>query len=111
MDQCGEQEVPIISYFQSESSRKSKSLSRLYSRSSAPRHEVSFVDTVPREEEPRVGIKHIGMRQGNVAVKVEAYNDRDVRALEGTGVLTAEVAQPPTASYLSWYHHTARCRT
>ena len=44
-------------------------------------------------EELYVKIKHIGMRQGNLVVKVETFNDRDVKVLEGT----AEVAQPPTA--------------
>ena len=44
-------------------------------------------------EELHVKIKHIGMRRGNMVVKVETYNDRDVKVLEGT----AEVAQPPTA--------------
>ena len=44
-------------------------------------------------EELHVKIKHIGMRQGNMVVKVETYNDRDVKVLEGT----AEVAQPPTS--------------
>ena len=39
-----------------------------------------------------VKIKHIGMRKGNLVVKVETFNDRDVKVLEGT----AEVAQPPT---------------
>ncbi|KAF9648674.1 fatty acid synthase [Thelephora ganbajun] len=56
-------------------------------------YEVSFVDMVLPEEELHVKIKHIGMRQGNMVVKVETYNDRDVKVLEGT----AEVAQPPTA--------------
>ena len=44
-------------------------------------------------EELHVKIKHIGMRRGNMVVKVETYNDRDAKVLEGT----AEVAQPPTA--------------
>lgn len=44
-------------------------------------------------EELHVKIKHVGMRRGNMVVKVETYNDRDVKVLEGT----AEVAQPPTA--------------
>ena len=47
---------------------------------------------LPGEELP-VKIKHIGMRQGNPVVKVETYNDRDAKVLEGT----SEVAQPPTA--------------
>jgi len=45
-------------------------------------------------EELHVKIKHIGMRQGNMVVKVETNNDRDVEVLEGT----AEAAQPPTSS-------------
>jgi fatty acid synthase subunit alpha len=44
-------------------------------------------------EELKVKIKHIGMRQGNYVVKVETFNDRDEKVIEGT----AEVAQPPTA--------------
>ena len=44
-------------------------------------------------EELHVKIKHIGMRRGNMVVKVETYNNRDAKVLEGT----AEVAQPPTA--------------
>ena len=45
-------------------------------------------------EELHVKIKHIGMHQGNMVVKVETNNDRDVEVLEGT----AEAAQPPTSS-------------
>ncbi|KAF9644881.1 hypothetical protein BDM02DRAFT_3131492 [Thelephora ganbajun] len=33
-------------------------------------------------EELHVNIKHIGMRQGHMVVKVETYNDRDVKILE-----------------------------
>ena len=43
-------------------------------------------------EELHVKIKHIGMRQGNMVVKVETYNDCDMKVLEGT----AKVTQPPT---------------
>ena len=32
------------------------------------------------------------MRKGNLVVKVETFNDRDIKVLEGT----AEVVQPPT---------------
>jgi fatty acid synthase subunit alpha len=76
-----------------ELSRKLKAFFDLSSRSSVSRYEVSFIDIVLPGEELHVKIKHTGMRQGNVAVKVETYNDREVKVLEGT----AEVAQPPTA--------------
>jgi hypothetical protein len=57
------------------------------------RYEVSFVDIVLPVEELRVGIKHIGIRQGNFVVKVETFNSRDQKVIEGT----AEIAQPTTA--------------
>lgn len=44
-------------------------------------------------EELQVKIKHIGMRQGNFVLKIETFNDRDQKVIEGT----AEVAQPSTA--------------
>jgi fatty acid synthase subunit alpha, fungi type/fatty acid synthase subunit beta, fungi type len=41
----------------------------------------------------QVKLKHIGMRDGNLVVKVETSNERGERVLEGS----AEVAQPTTA--------------
>ncbi|KAF9643911.1 hypothetical protein BDM02DRAFT_3132104 [Thelephora ganbajun] len=51
-------------------------------------YEVSFVDMVLPEEELHVKIKHIGMCQGNMVIKVETYNDRDMKVLEGTAEVT-----------------------
>ncbi|KAF9641920.1 hypothetical protein BDM02DRAFT_3194263 [Thelephora ganbajun] len=56
-------------------------------------YEVSFVGMVLPREELHIKIKCIGARQGNMVVKVETYNDRDVKVPEGT----VKVAQPPTA--------------
>ena len=43
-------------------------------------------------DELNVKIKHIGMCKGNLVVKMETFNNCNIKVLEGT----AEVAQPPT---------------
>lgn len=43
-------------------------------------------------EELKVKIKHVGMRDGNIVVKVETFNSNGEKVLEGS----AEVAQPTT---------------
>ena len=57
-----------------------------------PRYEVSLIDMVLPGDELIVKIKHIGTRKGNLVVKVETFNNRDVKVLKGM----AEVVQPPT---------------
>ncbi|EGN98830.1 hypothetical protein SERLA73DRAFT_168429 [Serpula lacrymans var. lacrymans S7.3] len=55
-------------------------------------YDVTFVGMVLPGDELRVKIRHIGMRDGNMVVKVETINQRDEKVLEGS----AEVAQPAT---------------
>lgn len=55
-------------------------------------YDVAFVGMVLPGDELKVKIRHIGMRDGNMVVKVETFNQREEKVLEGT----AEVAQPPT---------------
>ncbi|KZT01368.1 fatty acid synthase [Laetiporus sulphureus 93-53] len=55
-------------------------------------YDVTFVGMVLPEDELNVKIKHIGMRDGNMVVKVETSNAKGEKVLEGT----AEVAQPAT---------------
>ncbi|KAG8213088.1 hypothetical protein J3R82DRAFT_11484 [Butyriboletus roseoflavus] len=55
-------------------------------------YDVSFVGMVLPGDELTVKIRHIGMRDGNMVVKVETFSQRDERVLEGT----AEVAQATT---------------
>jgi fatty acid synthase subunit alpha len=53
---------------------------------------VNFVGMVLPGDELTVNIRHIGMRDGNLAVKVETVNQRGEKVLEGS----AEVVQPTT---------------
>ncbi|KAF8843701.1 hypothetical protein BDN67DRAFT_963867 [Paxillus ammoniavirescens] len=55
-------------------------------------YHVSFVGMVLPGDELTAKIHHIGMRDGNMVVKVETSNQRDEKVLEGT----AEVAQATT---------------
>ncbi|KAL4066936.1 hypothetical protein J3A83DRAFT_4165578 [Scleroderma citrinum] len=55
-------------------------------------YDVAFVGMVLPGDELTVKIRHIGMRDGNMVVKVETFNERDEKVIEGT----AEVAQPTT---------------
>ncbi|CAE6493369.1 unnamed protein product, partial [Rhizoctonia solani] len=56
-------------------------------------YDVSFVGMVLPGDELTVKLTHYGMRDGNLAIKVETSNQRGERVLSGT----AEVAQVPTA--------------
>ncbi|CUA68512.1 fatty acid synthase subunit beta, fungi type [Rhizoctonia solani] len=56
-------------------------------------YDVSFVGMVLPGDELTVKLTHYGMRDGNLAIKVETSNQRGERVLSGT----AEVAQAPTA--------------
>jgi fatty acid synthase subunit alpha len=51
---------------------------------------VAFVGMVLPGDELTVNIRHVGMRNGNMAVKIETVNQRGEKVLEGS----AEVAQP-----------------
>jgi len=55
-------------------------------------YSVNFVGMVIPGDELTVKIKHIGMREGVLVLKVETINQRGEKVLEGT----AEVAQPTT---------------
>ncbi|KAG1725865.1 MaoC like domain-containing protein, partial [Suillus occidentalis] len=55
-------------------------------------YDVSFVGMILPGDELKVNIRHIGMRDGNMVVKVETSNQREEKVLEGT----AEVAQATT---------------
>ncbi|KII85134.1 hypothetical protein PLICRDRAFT_45274 [Plicaturopsis crispa FD-325 SS-3] len=55
-------------------------------------YDVSFVGMVLPGDELSVKIRHIGMRDGNLAVKIETFNDRGDKVLDGS----AEVAQATT---------------
>ncbi|KAE9399788.1 fatty acid synthase [Gymnopus androsaceus JB14] len=56
-------------------------------------YDVSFVGMVLPGEELTVNIRHVGMRDGNIVVKVETVNSSGEKVLEGS----AEVSQPTTA--------------
>ncbi|KAF8525925.1 hypothetical protein BU17DRAFT_74311 [Hysterangium stoloniferum] len=56
-------------------------------------YDVSFVGMVLPGDRLEVKLKHIGMRDGNLVVKVETLNEEGQKVVEGT----AEVAQPTTA--------------
>jgi fatty acid synthase subunit beta len=56
------------------------------------RHNVTFVGMVLPGDQLNVKIRHIGMRDGNMAVKIETFNERGEKVLDGS----AEVAQPTT---------------
>lgn len=53
---------------------------------------MAFVGMVLPQEELKVKVKHVGMRDGNIVVRVETINSQGEKVLEGT----AEVAQPKT---------------
>ncbi|EIN09976.1 fatty acid synthase [Punctularia strigosozonata HHB-11173 SS5] len=55
-------------------------------------YEVAFVGMVLPGDELNVKLRHIGMRKGNMAIKVETFNQRGDKVLDGS----AEVAQPTT---------------
>ncbi|KAH7884386.1 hypothetical protein F5I97DRAFT_1968464 [Phlebopus sp. FC_14] len=55
-------------------------------------YDVAFVGMVLPGDDLHVKIRHIGMRDGNMVVKVETLNQRDEKVLEGT----AEIAQATT---------------
>ncbi|KAG2076495.1 hypothetical protein BDR04DRAFT_694370 [Suillus decipiens] len=55
-------------------------------------YDVSFVGMILPGDELKVNIRHVGMRDGNMVVKVETLNQREEKVLEGT----AEVAQATT---------------
>ncbi|KAG1835332.1 acyl transferase domain-containing protein [Suillus subalutaceus] len=55
-------------------------------------YDVSFVGMILPGDELKVNIRHVGMRDGNMVVKVEMLNQREENILEGT----AEVAQATT---------------
>ncbi|CAL1716945.1 unnamed protein product [Somion occarium] len=55
-------------------------------------YDVSFVGMVLPGDELKVIIKHTGMRDGNLVLKVTTQNERGEKVIEGT----AEVAQPAT---------------
>ncbi|KAI0685962.1 fatty acid synthase [Cytidiella melzeri] len=54
--------------------------------------DVAFVGMVLPGDELKVNVKHVGMRDGNIVVNVNAVNQRGEKVIEGT----AEVAQPTT---------------
>ncbi|KZT67951.1 hypothetical protein DAEQUDRAFT_367722 [Daedalea quercina L-15889] len=55
-------------------------------------YDVAFVGMVLPRDELQVKVKHVGMRDGNIVVRVETTNSQGEKVLEGT----AEVAQPKT---------------
>jgi fatty acid synthase subunit alpha, fungi type len=58
----------------------------------ATRYNVTFVGMVLPGDQLDVKIRHIGMHDGNMAVKIETFNERGDKVLDGS----AEVAQPTT---------------
>lgn len=56
------------------------------------RYDVTFVGMVLPGDQLNVKIRHIGMRDGNMVVKIETFNERGEKVLDGS----AEVAQPTT---------------
>lgn len=56
-------------------------------------YDVSFVGMVLPGDRLSVNIRHVGMRDGNIVVKVETVNALGKKVLEGS----AEVSQPTTA--------------
>ncbi|KAG6910835.1 hypothetical protein DXG01_007150 [Tephrocybe rancida] len=55
-------------------------------------YNVSFVGMVIPNDELTVKVRHTGMRDGNIVVKVETFNSRGEKVLDGS----AEVKQPNT---------------
>ncbi|KAF8753393.1 fatty acid synthase [Rhizoctonia solani] len=70
----------------------SKTLLHKASQERVLQYDVSFVGMVLPGDELAVKLTHYGMRDGNLAIKVETSNQRGQRVLSGT----AEVAQVPT---------------
>ena len=56
-------------------------------------YDVAFVGMVLPGDEIQVKLKHVAMKDGKKVVKVEAFNHRGEKVIDGT----AEVRQPPTA--------------
>ncbi|OCF76033.1 fatty acid synthase subunit beta [Kwoniella mangroviensis CBS 8886] len=56
-------------------------------------YEVGFVGMVLPGDEIQIKLTHIAMRDGKKVVKVEAFNQRGEKVIDGT----SEVLQPPTA--------------
>lgn len=56
------------------------------------RYDVAFVGMVLPGDELKVDVRHTGMRDGNTVVKVETWNARGEKVLQGS----AEVSQLPT---------------
>jgi fatty acid synthase subunit alpha, fungi type len=56
------------------------------------RYNVSFVGMVLPNDQLNVKLRHTGMHDGNIVVKVETFNEQGDKVLDGT----AEVAQPTT---------------
>jgi fatty acid synthase subunit alpha len=69
-----------------------KSLLRSLSHCFFRRYDVTFVGMVLPGDELKVNIRHVGMRNGDIVVKIETINDRGEKVLEGS----AEVAQSTT---------------
>ena len=59
---------------------------------STRRYDVAFVGMVLPGDELKANVRHIGMRDGNIVVRVSTVNQRGEKVLEGI----AEVAQPTT---------------
>ncbi|KAF9267936.1 fatty acid synthase [Marasmius fiardii PR-910] len=55
-------------------------------------YDVSFVGMVLPGDQLSVKIRHIGMRDGNIVVKIETVNERGEKVIDGS----AEVSQPNT---------------
>jgi fatty acid synthase subunit beta len=56
-------------------------------------YQVGFVGMVLPGDEVQVKLTHVAMRDGKKVIKVEAFNQRSEKVIDGT----AEVLQPPTA--------------
>ena len=57
-----------------------------------PSYDVAFIGMVLPGDELKANIRHIGMRDGNIVVRVSTSNQRGEKVLEAT----AEVAQSTT---------------
>lgn len=55
-------------------------------------YNVTFVGMVLPGDELTVKLSHVGQNNGNKVVKVETFNQRDEKVIDGT----TEVQQPPT---------------
>ncbi|OBZ77209.1 hypothetical protein A0H81_02829 [Grifola frondosa] len=61
-------------------------------------YDVTFVGMVLPNDELKVAIKHIVMRDGNIVIKIETFDSNGDKVIEGT----AEVAQPTTSARSVW---------